>query len=354
MEAGGGVMHTDNSSMRRIWAGLLAFLAIIVLATVLYAIAGHSILDALYMVIVTVFAVGYHEIIPSTSPALRMLTMMLIIGGTTATVYIVSATVRFMTQGDIERLLGARRMMHDIEAMSNHVIICGFGRMGQILARDLASENKPFVVLDNDSAVVKDASECDYLVLEGDATDEDLLKRAGLEAASYIACTLPSDSDNVFIALSARNLNPEITIIARGEAPSTEGKLRQAGADHIILPPAIGGSRIAELILTAMRSKSAEPEQVAILGEGGQAEAGLAVCSLHVDESGETLESLLAACRKKTRVPFAVIGFREEDGSLSLELDTARVTLEGEEVLLACKSSDAPALRREITRPTPE
>jgi voltage-gated potassium channel Kch len=133
--------------------------------------------------------------------------------------------------------------------LENHVIVVGFGRIGLMLAKDLAAGEAKFVVIEQNEKRAADVRELGYLCLVGDATDETALRNAGIARARTLASVLPNDAANVFIALSARSLNPTIEIIARGELPSTEGKLLQAGANRVVMPTHIGAERIAELIL---------------------------------------------------------------------------------------------------------
>ena len=140
-------------------------------------------------------------------------------------------------------------MKTDIDKLKNHVIVCGFGRIGLMLAKELSAARAPFVVVERGDKRFAEAAELGYLCLQGDATDEEALITAGVARAKVLATVLPDDAANVFITLSARSLNPALHIIARGEAPSTERKLAQAGADKVVLPTHIGAERIAEMIL---------------------------------------------------------------------------------------------------------
>jgi voltage-gated potassium channel Kch len=140
-------------------------------------------------------------------------------------------------------------MQKDIDRLSGHVVICGFGRIGQTLARDLRAGRSDFVILERSEAKVELARSQGFLALQGDATNEEFLAAAGVPRARALATVLPDDAANVFITLSARSLNREMAIIARGEAPSTESKLLQAGATRVVLPTHICAERMAELIL---------------------------------------------------------------------------------------------------------
>ena len=140
-------------------------------------------------------------------------------------------------------------MTRELNKLSNHVIICGFGRIGQNLAHRLARHRVPFVVIDSSVESVPELKSFNYLHLEADATDEETLKLAGLERAATIVIALSSDADNVFLTLTAHNLAPHVEIIARGEHPRTEKKLLQAGANQVVLPAVIGAERMADIIV---------------------------------------------------------------------------------------------------------
>jgi Trk K+ transport system NAD-binding subunit len=211
--------------------------------------AGWSLGDALYMVLLTVYTVGYGEVRPVNTPYLHWVTIVTIIVGCTGMIMISGYLVQVLAFSQFQRLLGGNRVKTDIDKLKGHVIICGFGRIGVRLAKDLASGGAGFVILERDEARLAGARELGYLCWQGDATDESALRAVGIERARILATVLPSDAANVFITLSARSLNPRIHIIARGEEPSTEGKLVQAGADRVVLPTLIGAERIAELVL---------------------------------------------------------------------------------------------------------
>lgn len=235
-------------SIKRIFLGTILFLLTLVAAVAGYVIAGWNLLDAIYMVVITIFGVGYGEVKPVDTPALRIFTIIVIIAGTSSAVYVVSAIFQMIAEGEIRRALGARRMEREIETLKHHVIICGYGRIGQILARRMAEAKQRFVIIDNNLARMETAEAMGYLVRLGNATDEAVLEAAGIHQAKVLATVLPDDAINVFITLTARSLNPNLIILARGELPSTERKLRQAGADQVVLPATIGALRMAHMI----------------------------------------------------------------------------------------------------------
>jgi len=193
--------------------------------------------------------VGYGEVRPIDTAFLHVLTVGTMVLGCTGMIILTGALVQYFTASQLKELFGLDREKSEIDALNGHVVICGFGRIGVMLAKDLKDGGAPFVVLERSEAKLAQAREAGHLCLQGDATDEEALKAAGIERARIMATVLPDDAANVFITLSARSLNPKLEIIARGEAPSTERKLLQAGADRVVLPTHIGAERIAEMIL---------------------------------------------------------------------------------------------------------
>jgi voltage-gated potassium channel len=238
-----------GSPLRNLTTVLVFVATVVVAATAAYMHAGWSFSDAVYMVLLTVYTVGYGEVHRIDTPYLHAVTIATMILGCTGMILVTGALVQVLTVLQIEQILGSKNLTKEIDKLKGHVIICGFGRIGVMLARDLAAGGADFIVLERNEARFNQARDLGYLCLQGDATDETALVAAGVERARIVATVLPDDAANVFITLTARNLNRGLQIIARGEAPSTESKLLMAGADKVVLPTHIGAERIAEMIL---------------------------------------------------------------------------------------------------------
>jgi len=221
---------------------------VLVVFTVGYRLAGWSWSDALYMVVITAFSVGFGEVVPIMDRWLRAWTIALILFGCTSIIFVTGTLVQWLTEAQIQRALGGKRMENEIEKLSNHAIICGFGRIGKMIATQLQAGGIPFVIVDQAADRVAEVRDAGFLTLQGEATDETVLKAAGIARARVLATVLPNEAANVFITLSARNMNSRIQIIARGEVPSTERKLLQAGANRVVLPAHIGADRIAQIL----------------------------------------------------------------------------------------------------------
>ncbi|KAA1257908.1 Inner membrane protein YbaL [Rubripirellula obstinata] len=234
----------SHETLRR---GLAFFMATFVLASAGYKIAGWSWIDSVYMVTITIFGVGYGEVHPVESPGMKLLTMGLILAGCTSLVYVIGGIVQMLAEGEIERMLGIRKRSKDVDLLHDHTIICGYGRVGQMLASELEAHDQPLVILDIDATRVEQATEDGFLAVQGNAVDDETLHDVGLFRARTLATVLPDDAKNVFITLTARDLCDSIRIIARAECPTTERKLIRSGASHVVMPAAIGAIRIAQL-----------------------------------------------------------------------------------------------------------
>jgi voltage-gated potassium channel len=238
-----------DSPWRNLVGGLIYMVVVIAVATVAYVLVGWTWGDAFYFVIITVFTVGYDEVHPIVTGDLRAITLGTIILGCTGIIFLTGALVQFITIAHIQELLGTKRMKTQINKMTGHVIICGYGRIGQMLADELRAGGSEFVIVELNAARFAESTARGYVSWQGDATDEGVLEAVGIHRARALATVVPNDAANVFITLSARNLNKNLEIIARGEAPSTKSKLLQAGANSVVEPTHIGAERIAQLIL---------------------------------------------------------------------------------------------------------
>jgi len=247
-DAGGVIGGLVSRPFRNLAISVAFVLLVGACAIVAYMAAGWSFGDALYMVTLTIFTVGYGEVRPIDTDYLHLVTMATMVFGCTGVIVVTGSLVQALTQSQLEQFFG-KRVERDIDRLDGHIIICGFGRIGLMLAGELASAGEVFVVVERDEARCQEARELGYLYRHADATDEDVLRALHVERARVLATVLPDDAANVYITLSARSLNPGLEIIARGERPTTERKLVQAGADRIVMPTHIGAERIAEMIL---------------------------------------------------------------------------------------------------------
>lgn len=257
-----------DSPFRNLVAGLLYIAVVCGMATCAYVHVGWSWGDAFYFVVYTIFTVGYDELHPIVTPELRFITLSTIVLGCTGVIYLTGALVQFFTYMQLQQLLGNRRMKSKIATLSGHVIVCGYGRIGSMLVDELKAGGVDFVILDREEEKLTEATERGHLTWVGDATDEAVLEAVGVHKARALACVVPNDAVNVFITLSARSLNKDIDIIARGEATSTKSKLLRAGANAVVEPTHIGAERIAQHILFPQTQKLTDSGRMRTVAAG--------------------------------------------------------------------------------------
>lgn len=227
----------------------ISILCVFGLATLGYMhVEGWSAWDSFYMTVITLSTVGFGEVHPLSSEG-RMLTTVLIFAGVGNFAFILGAFSQLLVEGNVYRFLGRRRVLKSIAKLRNHCIVCGYGRIGSVVARELMEEGVPLVVIESEPAVIKQLEVDGVLHLPGDATSDELLKLAGIEHARALIAALPLDSANVYVVLSARQINPELTIVARASEHSHISKLKLAGAQRVFLPHHLGGLRMAQSIL---------------------------------------------------------------------------------------------------------
>ena len=308
---------------------------VLVVFTLGYRLAGWTWSDSIYMVVITAFTVGYGEVVPITSIWLRIWTMALIVLGCTGIIFITGTLVQWLTEAQIQRVLGGRRMENEIDKLKNHVIICGYGRIGRMIAKQLDEGGAPFVIVDQSPDRVAEARDSGWLSLMGEATDEMVLKAAGIARARFLATVLPNDAANVFITLSARNMNPTIQIIARGEVPSTQQKLVQAGANRVVLPAHIGADRIAHLIL--------HPNARELLGRTSKSnvefanhlvELGLDMEEIEIGPGSPWLQRCVGDVEKETAGRLLTIAILRKEGGTDINPSPASTLLLGDALVV--------------------
>ncbi len=229
---------------------LLFLLTIVFIGTWGYVLLEHaSILDAFYMTIITLTTVGYKEVFPLDEWG-RIFTIFIIFFGMGTVIYLAGSVTQIIVEGELRKILGRRKLENKIKSLRNHIIVCGYGRIGEVVCKEIqAHGNTEIVIIENAPQVLTKLEEAGYLYIPGDATEDDSMMRAGIKWAKGLISVLNSDANNVYITLTARNLNPDIFIVARSSSPLSERKLIQAGANKVISPHYLGGKRMAQILL---------------------------------------------------------------------------------------------------------
>ncbi|RMG15506.1 MAG: potassium channel protein [Planctomycetota bacterium] len=244
-------VHRLSDPLGRLRLGLLFLLLLLSLGTVGYTLMGLSPFDAFYMTLITVSTVGFSEIGGELTTPWRMFTAGLILSGVILVAFSTASFIEAVVEGGLASYFGRRRMAQKIAEMEGHWIVCGYGRMGELVCKEiLRSKNPPpVVVIDRDAERARACEEERLLVLEADATHEETLEAAGIERAYGLVSLVASDAENVYIALTARGMNARLVIVARALEDHSEKKLRRAGADKVVSPYTVGGHRLAQAVL---------------------------------------------------------------------------------------------------------
>ncbi|MDG1502345.1 MAG: potassium channel protein [Ulvibacter sp.] len=232
----------------KIYVAVLLLLAVFIAGVFGYKfISEYSWIDAFYMTVITITTVGFGEVVPLDDVD-KLFTSVLILSSIFILAYAISVITEYMLSKNNIGNLREKRIHKIIDSMKDHVIVCGYGRNGKQAVEKLIAYKKPFVIIEKDHEVV-DKFGSSALFVEGNASDDEVLKEAGVNRASTLICALPSDADNLFIVLTARQMNPTLRIISRATEETSYKKLKLAGADNVILPEKIGGDHMASLVV---------------------------------------------------------------------------------------------------------
>jgi voltage-gated potassium channel len=283
-------------------------------------ISEYSWIDAVYMTVITITTVGFGEVNPLDTEA-KIFTIFLILSSVVIVGYAISIITEYILSRNNFEDIKQRKMQKKIDAMTNHIIICGFGRNGKQAARKLLAYKKPFVIIERDKEVLVKYQEDDIPFVLGNANEDESLHEAGIEKASTLISALPNDADNLFVVLSARQINRKMHIISRASEETSYNKLKLAGANNVILPDRIGGDHMASLVVIPDLVEFID--NLGIVGEQNINVEEVKVEQLYNPKIAKTIRDL--DLRRKTGC--TVIGFKDENGEyiVNPEADTKLV-----------------------------
>jgi voltage-gated potassium channel len=316
------MVSRGQSGPARLRRALLLVLAVVAAGTIGYIALGMGPLDALYQTVTTVSTVGFREVEPFGAGE-QWFTIAVILGGVGAVLYAFTLSVQMVVEGQLGQYFGRRRMDRRIADMKDHVIVCGWGRVGRAVAHDVHLSGRHVVVVDHDGARLANIA---YPTIVADATVDDTLRAAGIGRAGALVAALSGDAENLFVTLSGRALNPGLFIVARARVDDSIAKLAQAGADRVVNPQELGAARIASFILqphvaefvdVVMHERSLEFRMQEIALEAGSPLVGRSLRS--------------AALRERAHV--IVLALRQPDGSFVTNPDPD-LQLEAGQVLI--------------------
>ena len=227
----------------------LALIAAVIFAGVsgYIILENYNLIDAVYMTVITIATVGFQEVHPLTMSG-KIFTIFLIISSFGIFAYAITSISTYLIELQFNYFIRGSQRLKEIRKMRKHVIICGYGRLGKQVAAEFKNYKMPFLIIEKDKNIMNNCEDPSMLFIEGDATEDEILIKAGIKDARVIVTTMPIDADNLYVVLSAKALNPEITLISRASSDSSDLKLRKAGAHHVVLPEKVGGTHMATLV----------------------------------------------------------------------------------------------------------
>jgi voltage-gated potassium channel len=316
----------------------LLLLGLLVAGTVGYrALAGMSFVDGLYMTVITLTTVGFQEVQPLT-PVGRLFTIVLIVAGVGVVAWVARNAVEIALGEHLWQSVTRRRIERVVGQMSSHSIICGHGRMGRAIVAEFERVGSPFVVVETDEDTVGELLEQGIPFVQGDATRDEVLLEAGIQRAEAVITVVDRDADNVMITITAKGLNPDVTVVARAAGKEAARKLRLAGADEVLSPYAIGGQRLA---LSVLRPTVAEFLSQLVYDEQENTELEEITVSARSSWVGKTLSETDI----RQRWQAIVIGIRTSAGEMLFVPPPGQTIRAGDTLIIVLPRQQLPSVK---------
>ena len=321
---------------------ITGFLGLLLIGTVGYMyFENTTFIDALYMTIITISTVGYGDMVP-VHTAGKLFTVFLVLCGVGYVMYMLSKIIETVVEGGLREIMGKRQMAKELARLKNHYIVCGFGRIGKVICATLDENEKSFAVIESDPEEYHAIAEAGYSVIKGDASEDEILKRAGIDHAEGLIAVVSTDADNVFITLTARGLNPGINIMARSSgAQGSKRKLKRAGADRVISPYTIGGMRMAHSMIRPNVIDFLEATMVID-------EYNLQIEELAVSETADLQGKTLMDSNIRKSFDIIVIGIKRGDDKILFNPKPDTVILGKDILIVLGKRQQITALKKSI------
>jgi voltage-gated potassium channel len=329
-----------DDSLKRLQACLVILAGILVVGTGGYMIIeGWPLADSLYMTVITLSTIGFREV-HDMDTAGRIFTITLILGGVSTAAYALKAAVQILLEGEIREVLGRRKVNEKINKLKEHYIICGYGRMGKQVCSEFGSARYPFVVIEKNPDVVAEIQEKDVMVIQGDATSDEVMVSAGIERARGLITVLNTDAENLFVVLSARDMNPGLKIITRAGEEGSEKKLKRAGADLVVSPYIISAMKIVNTIFRPHVSSFLES---AVSRDGG---IDFRLDSIRIAPASPYDQVPIGQSRIREDLGILIVAIKKEAGEVTTSL-TPQTVLEGGDLMICVeKPSQLEALAK--------
>ena len=301
----------------------------------------YSWVDSLYMTIITMSTVGFGEVAPLNDSA-KLFTIFLIITSALILGYSLSVITEYIVGKSDPKRVQYRKLQKMIHKLENHIIIVGYGRNGRQAADKLLAYNKPFVIIEKDKTVIEKYQSDKLYFLEGNGTEDDVLFNAKIRKASCLICTLPEDADNLFIVLSARQINNELKIISRASQDASYKKIKLAGADNVIMPDRIGGDHMASLVVVPDLIEFLD--NMSIVGKKSINIEEVSFEDMFDDEKERTIRTL----DMRSRTGCTIIGYKSPDGEYIVNPEADTTLKPGSKVVVLGRPEQVDQLNKEF------
>jgi len=306
-------------------------------------VEGWSPWDAFYMTVITITTVGYLEVHP-LSTAGRALTVLILWSGVGSFFYAFTLFMSLLAEGGLAGHLERRRLARMIDNLSGHFIVCGFGRMGEIIAREFSRQHVPFVLIERNPERMHLAMDEGFLAVEADASNEEVLKRVRIDRARGFIAAVSTDAENVYAVLTARLLNPSLFIVGRAETEDSRSRLKRAGADRVISPYHLGGLTLAQ---TALRPAVVDFVQIATSSDN----LDLNIEQVHIAEGSPLAGKNLLDAGLRQRFGVVVVGIRRADGQMAFNPEPDTAMHAGDDIVVLGRAESLKDLETAATRP---
>ncbi|GAA3785710.1 potassium channel protein [Corallibacter vietnamensis] len=312
----------------KIYIALWLFVFIVVVGILGFRVlSNYSWVDAFYMTVITITTVGFGEVQPLDDTS-KIFTTFLILTSVFIVGYAISIITEYILSNNNLEELKQKKMQKKIDALNNHIIICGYGRNGKQAATKLLAYNKPFVIIEKNKELIDRFENDSTMFIHGNANEDEVLEQAGIARASTLICALPNDADNLFVVLSARQINKHLRIISRASQEPTYNKLKMAGANNVILPDKIGGDHMASLVVVPDLIEFID--NLSIVGKANINIEEIEVSKLYDASSLKTIRDL--DLRNKTGCN--VIGYKDGNGDYIVNPEAEQALLPNSKIIV--------------------
>lgn len=334
----------ESQYARHIVISICLLLAVLTIGVVGYIFIEHmTFTQALYMTIITISTVGFREVKPQSTAGMYF-TILIIVTGVSVVLFFLAGAFEYVLSEVLGDVWGRRRMMNNILKLTNHYIICGYGRVGMSVAEELGDQGKRFVVIERDEEKFNECVRDGHYAVHGSATENENLVSSGIERAVGLVSALRSDADNLFVVLTARTMNPNLLLVARADQPESEQKLEMVGADRVISPHKIAGKRMANLLV---RPGACEFLDVAMVGNLPE----YFLSELRVSQSAALAGQTIKQSGLRERTGVSILAVRKEGEKLFNPNPGVDTLIEEGDILVLIGTPEQMALMEQENEP---